>query len=136
MKRTLICTALSLSLAALPILSEAHGPEGRRGGWDGYRGGYHEGYHEGYRGGYRGYDRDDYRRGGWGHSALPWVLGAVAVGAAVSLASGPYSYAEPAPVYGYVAPPPPPVTYYAYPAPVYSYPRTCTYYPDGSSVCR
>lgn len=132
MKRTLICTALSLSLAALPVLSDAHGPEGRRGDWDrGYHGG---GYHQGYHGGYRGYDRDDDRRGGWGHSAWPWVLGAVAVGAAVSLASGPYSYPAPAPVYGYVAPPPPVV--YSYPAPVYSYPQTCTYYPDGSSVCR
>lgn len=122
MKRTLISVALALGMATLPVISEAGGPHGGPHGGYGHGHGYDRGYYRGH-GGYHG-------GGVW-----PWLLGAAAVGAVVSVASQPY--------YGggtvyYDAPPPPPPTVY-YGAPAYGYvapPQTCTYYPDGSSYCR
>lgn len=126
MKRTLICAALALGMATLPVISEAHG--------DGPRGGYYR--HGGYGHGYdRGYDRG-YYRGGHGGGVLPWLIGAAAVGAVISVASQPY-YGGGTVVYDAPPPPPPPPVYYG--APSYGYvapPQTCTYYPDGSSYCR
>jgi len=120
MKRTLICAALTLSMAALPVVSEAHGWEGRGG---------HGGYYHG---------------GGFGRVvALPFLLGAAAIGAVATIATvnaapPPVVYGSVQPAYGYpVPPPPPPAVYYGTPA--YGYvapPQTCTYYPDGSSYCR
>lgn len=129
MKRTLICTALSLSMLALPVISEAGGPRGD-GDWrGGGRGGHSHGYD-------RGHGGDYYRGRGNNHNGvLPWLLGAAAVGAVVSIASQPYYGGST--VY-YNAPPPPPTTVY-YGTPSYGYvtpPQTCTYYPDGSSYCR
>jgi hypothetical protein len=118
MKRTLICVALSLSLAALPMASEAHG-------WGG-RGGFHG--------------------NGVGRViGLPFVLGAAAIGAVATIAAAPFyaaSYAPPpapvyynnAPAYGYVQAP---VQYGYGPAPVYrAAPQMCTYYPNGATYCR
>lgn len=122
MKRTLICAALTLGMVALPVVSEAHGWEGRGG-------------HGGYNYGHGGY----YHGGGFGRVvAFPFLLGAAAVGAVATIAAAPFNAT-------YVAPPPAPV-YYGTPAPAYGYapapygyaapPQTCTYYPDGSSYCR
>ena len=135
MKRTLICTALALSVSALPIVSEAHGND--RGDW-----GRHGGYSHG--GG-----RGDYHGNGFERAALfPFVLGAAAIGAVATIVSAPFNagYDAPPPsrvYYGgtttyYDAPPPPPPPVY-YSTPSYGYvtpPQTCTYYPDGSSYCR
>ncbi len=127
MKRTLICAALTLGMVALPVVSEAHGWEGRGG---------HGGYHRG---------------GDFGRVvALPFLLGAAAIGAVATIATAPFNavYDVPPPpppprvYYGgattyYDAPPPPPTVYYG--APSYGYvtpPQTCTYYPNGSSYCR
>ena len=123
MKRTLICAALTLSMAALPVVSEAHG------GWEG-RGGYHHG-------------------GDFGRVvALPFLLGAAAIGAVATIATAPFNaaYAAPPPppatyygptTYYNTAPPPPPTVYYGAPSYGYVAPaQTCTYYPDGSSYCR
>jgi hypothetical protein len=132
MKRTLICAALALGVATLPLVSEArgddHGPRGGYGyGHGGYGHGYDRGYHGGgYRGGYHG-----------GGGVWPWLLGAAAVGAVVGVASQPY-YGGGTVYYDAPPPPPPPPTVY-YGVPSYGYvtpPQTCTYYPDGSSYCR
>ncbi len=152
MKRTLICTALALGVATLPVISEARGDD--RGDWNRHGGYSHDGGRGGYdhgRGDYRG--RGDYHHGnGFERAALfPFVLGAAAIGAVATLVTAPFNagYDAPPPppsrVYYdggtttyYDAPPPPPPTVY-YGAPSYGYvtpPQTCTYYPDGSSYCR
>lgn len=154
MKRNLIVAALSVGMATLPVLSEAHGPHDQHGGWNGrgdagdrggyrghdeYRGGdYHGGYRGGYHGGYHGGDIV-------GALALPLVLGAAAIGAVATIATAPF-YASanvaPPPTYGYVQGygyAPAPTVIYSESRPVYDYgpaPQTCTYYPDGSSYCR
>ncbi|MES2490624.1 MAG: hypothetical protein V4607_12615 [Pseudomonadota bacterium] len=137
MKRTLICTALSLSMLALPVISEAGGKD--RGNWNNGRGNYsydggrgHGGHYNGNGG--RGHDnyyrgRSNYR----GNDVLPWILGAAALGAVVSIASQP-SYASTTTTYYDT----PPATVY-YGAPRYGAvvpTQTCTYYSDGSSVCQ
>lgn len=124
MKRTLICAALSLSLAALPVAADAHGYYG------------HGGY---YRGGHGG--------GLVRALALPLIAGAAVLGAVATIATAPLYAAAPAPayygpqpVYGYAPPPvyaPAPVPYGYAPPPAYGYaPRVCTYYPNGAEVCR
>jgi len=143
MKRTLICSALALSMATLPMISEARGDDHRgndRGNW-GQRGGnaYGGGYGRGYD---RGYDhgRVDYSRShggyyrGHGGDVWPWLLGAAALGAVVSIGSQPTYYNTTTTTY-YDAPPPPTV-YYGAPSYGRVVPQqTCTYYSDGSSYC-
>ena len=168
MKRTLICAAMSLSLVALPLVSEArddgsHGGRGDRGGHshsyrgdNGRYGDYRNDDHGG-RGDYRGDDDhrgreyrggdNDYHGGDFGRvAALPFWLGAAAIGAVVTIATAPFHAA-------YAAPPPPRAYYgnsqpaddyryedrYGYAPAPYGYvapPQTCTYYSDGSSDCR
>ena len=131
MKRTLICAALAVGVATLPMISEARGDDrGPRGGYS-HGGGYGHGYD-------RGYDRGYYRGHGGhgGNGVLPWLLSAAALGAVVSIANQPY-YGGSTVYYDAPPPPPPPPVYYG--APRYGYvapPQTCTYYPDGSSYCQ
>jgi len=132
MKRTLICTALALSMATLPVISEAGGND--RGNWnngrghsshDGGRG--HGNHYRGDRGYYRGYSRSN--------DVWPYVLGAVALGAVVSASTGPTYYSG---TTYYDVQPAPPTTVYYNSRPSYGYvvpERTCTYYSDGSSYC-
>lgn len=134
MKRTIICAALSVALAAMPMTAFAR---------DHYRhgGGYHRGGGYSHGGYYRG-GGHYYHGGGSGFGlALPLIAGVAVLGAVAGAVATPRYVGAPAPVY-YSSPPvynyaPAPAPYGYAPPPVYGYaPPVCTIYPNGATYCR